>query len=445
VASSRSLRAQGASGGALLFTRATLAALAALACSRTEPAPPAAATAEASASAGPGSDPSAAPAPTGTLPTSTAPAAASNGRVAEPSVPVPAAPVTTSATSFGCAVLEPARALPFVGPSTLVWEAGESRGRPTVVFNSDGTPERVSGPVSLGDAPAQPTSSPACAAAPPFLYCLGGNGEVLRYGPEGPAASVARARARTSLAAAPLGGRVLLAYLAESVTSEGIILVARIGYDGSPPLVLSEEGSGATYVTLAPWADKVLAVYADERSAMTPVHARVVKVGPKAGYPALGPDAVIFVGDGGARTQTAVARAEEGKAFALVPSTRDDRSFGLAAVHLSDPPEVDAKAHWSPYPAALTPAAVVTPRLSSAPVALRVRPSAPEPSAKKVLELGRITPSGAFEQPCAIAEGQTLQDLAVEVDAEGTTWLAYTKGARTYLERRGRVPGGGKP
>lgn len=362
-----------------------------------------------------------------------------------PSVPVPDAPTVPSTSRFGCATLEPARALPFVGPAALVWESGEARGRPTVVFNADGTPERVSGPVSLGDAPSKRSDSPACAAAPPFLYCLAGSGEVLRYGPEGAPVAVAKARARTSLAAAPLGGRVLLAYLAESITSEGIILVARIGYDGSPPLVLSEEGSGATHVTLAPWGDKVLAVYADERSAMTPVHARIVGVGPRAAYPALGADAVIFVGDGGARTQTAVARAEEGKAFALVPSTRDDRSFGLAAVHLSDPPEVDAKAHWSPYPAALTPAAVATPRLSSAPVALRVRPTAVDPTAKKVLELGRISPSGAFEQACPITEGQTLQDLAVEVDAEGALWLAYTKGTRTYLERRGLASGGARP
>lgn len=433
MASSRSTPARGAGGGALLF------ALAALACSRSETTPPAATTAP-TASAAPSGGPAGAVGAPGPLPPTTPPAPG-----AGPYVPVPAAPAAASTASFGCAVLEPARALPFVGPPTLVWEDGETQGRPTVVFNADGTPERVSGPVSLGDAPSKPTQFPPCAATPPFLYCLAANGEVLRHGPEGPAVSVARARPRTSLAATPLGSRVLLAYLAEAITSEGVILVSRIGYDGSPPLILSEEGSGATYVTLARWGDKVLAVYADERSAMTPVHARVLRTGPRADYPALGPDAVIFVGDGGARTQTAVARAEEGRAFALVPSTHHDHSFGLAAVHLSDPPEVDAKAHWSPYPGALTAAAVATPRLSSAPVALRVRPTGPDPTAKKVLELGRITQSGAFEEPCSIAQGQTLQDLAVEVDAEGTAWLAYTKGTRTYLERRGRPHRVGKP
>jgi len=371
------------------------------------------------------------------------PSAAPSALAIAPAAPA-AAPPRTDRAAFGCSLLEPARALTHTGPVALVWEGPDARGRPTVVFNADGSPERVSGLVSLGDAPAAETQSPACAAAPPFLYCLGGGGDVRRFGPDGGPVPVARARARMSIAAAPLGGRVVLAYLAETVTSEGIILAARVGYDGGPPLTLSEEGSGATFVTLASWGERVFAVYADERAAMTPVHARVLTAGP-GDRPLLGPDAVIFVGDGGARVQTAVARGAEGQAFALVPSTRDEKTFGLAAVHLADPPEVDARAHWSPYPAGLLPAAVATPHLSSAPVALRVRPADADPRGKKVLELGRIAPNGAFEEPCSITAGQSLQDLAVEVDAEGAVWIAYAKGTRTYLERRGRVEASPKP
>jgi hypothetical protein len=288
-------------------------------------------------------------------------------------------------------------------------------------------------------APAEDATSPGCALLGRFAYCMDRQGTVRRSLTSGEESlAVAVARPGTSIAAAPLGAEhTVIAFLAGVRTTEGVVMHAFAKLDDAPPLPLSEEGSGATFVTLAPWDDRVLAVYIDERRAMAPMHARIL--GPSTA-PALqmGRDAVVFVGEGGAGRMTgAITTGPGGLGFALVATARDDSLFGMAAIRIEDPPRDDAPTAWSPYPDAMHTAPIAATRGGSAPHALRVRPVSPETKGRRALELGRIDAKGLFHAACPLAEAQSFTDLTIEAGADGTLWVAYSTGGKSWIEQRG--------
>ena len=399
-------------------------------------------------------------------PTATASAAPALGSAASPGASAgPQAPAAAQ-----CVLLSAPRQLSFTGPMALTFDGAPAGEPPRVIFNvagaartarlapplaskarvkddpkarvkadpqarvTDDSPARAELP-----APAEDAASPGCALLGRFAYCMDPQGNVRRSLTSGEeSVAVATARPGTSIAAAPLGAdHTVIAFLAGVRTTEGAVLHAFAKLDDAPPLALSEEGSGATFVTLAPWGDRVLAMYIDERRAMAPMHARIL--GPSM-TPALqmGRDAVVFVGEGGAgRLTGAIATGPDGLGFALVATARDHAVFGMAAVRIEDPPRDDAPTVWSPYPAAMHTAPIAATRGGSAPHALRVRPVSPETKDGRTLELGRIDANGLFHAACPLAEARSFTDLTIEAGADGSLWVAYSSGGKSWIEQRG--------
>jgi hypothetical protein len=317
----------------------------------------------------------------------------------------------------------------------LAPQAGGPAPRPAL----SGGPANSAGPAQ-GPAPER-ASWPACALADRFTFCMDAAGSIRRATLSGEGdAAVAWGRRGAAIAAAALpGGHTVLAFLGDRRTTEGIVTQAFATLDDLPAVPLSEEGSGATHIALAPWKDGVLAVYVDARAALTPVHARVVRLG-EGGRLEIGPDAVLFVGGGAeSRMTCAVAAGASGPAFVLVPTTHDVSGFGMAAVRVDDPPKDDAPAVWSMYPNGIAPAPIAaTHGLDPIRIA-RVRPATRDPGSRRVLELGRLSPDGGFQPACVAAESASFSHVALDVDRDGSLWLAYTSAEGTFIEQRGGV------
>jgi hypothetical protein len=176
-------------------------------------------------------------------------------------------------------------------------------------------------------------------------------------------------------------------------------------------------------------------MYIDARRVLTPVHARVLTFAGKLG---LGPDAVLFVGNGtDGRTGGALARGGGGPELALLPIDKDDHTFGMASIRVDEQPRDDASTTWSTYPAAPEKTAIAATQGVWPIRVLRVRPVDAQPKAKLVLELGEVYAAGAFKALCSVAEGSSFSDLAMLVDRAGALWIAYTDGDGTWVERRG--------
>jgi hypothetical protein len=345
--------------------------------------------------------------------------------------------------------------LPFTGPVTLL--IGDDP-EPRIIFNQGGIPRTVTipsaskpppkngkGPAAKSNGerlaltePAERATSPGCAAAGGSLFCLDKAGAIHKSpGPGQEGAVIAQARAGSPLAAAAIGGsHVVYAFLADRRTSEGATTLAFAGVDDAIPVTLSEDGAGATFVTLAPRGEEVIAMYIDARRVLTPVHARVLSFGAKL---ALGPDAVLFVGGGTeGRVTGVIAQGAPGSEHALVALDKDDKEYGMAAIRIEEQPRDDAPVAWSLYPGAIERAPLAATQGTLPVRVLRVRPASAEPKAKKVLELGELDAAGTYKPTCPVAEGSTFADPAIAVDRQGAVWIAYTDADGTWIERRGR-------
>ena len=275
------------------------------------------------------------------------------------------------------------------------------------------------------------------AVARDVVYCPDANGDIHRtHGPGEGDTIVAHSRPGTPIAAAPIGkDQVLMAYVEEGPTSEGAVREAYALLDDGPPVRLSEDGSGGTFIQLASRGDEVLALILDARVAMTPVHARVLRV--LGGKLELGRDAVIFVGGAAERhTEATLALGEDGRAIALLGVANAFEGFGMAAVRLSDPPKDDEGVTWSAYPNGLDPAPIAASRGISPIRVARVRPSAPMSDASRVLEVGELDSSGGFLPKCVLSESAYIKDVELDVDRQGALWLFWRDTRGSHFERR---------
>jgi hypothetical protein len=349
--------------------------------------------------------------------------------------------------------------LPFTGPATLWIDEASPEKEVRVVFNhggvprattlpaapakpaKNGKPEAAKKPERLAlSEPAERLGTTACAFAGGQWFCVDKAGAIHRataIGEEGPV--IAQARVLSPIAAAPIGGsHVVYAFLSDRKTTEGATTLAFAALDDGPPQTLSEDGAGATFVTLVPRGDEVVSMYIDARRALTPVHARVITAGAgaKLGF---GTDAVIFVGGGSeGRAGGVIAQGAPGSELGLLGMGKDEKDFGLAAIRIEQQPRDDAKTTWSLYPGGLDRAPVAATQGTVPVRVLHVRPASAEPKAKKVLELGELDAAGVYKTSCPVAEGSRFADLAIAVDRRGAVWLAYTDADGTWIERRGR-------
>jgi hypothetical protein len=280
-----------------------------------------------------------------------------------------------------------------------------------------------------------------CAVGGTEIFCMDAQGAITRTPHTGGVGTViAKGRPGSRLAAATVAGsHGLVAYLAERKTPEMILSEAFASVDGAPPVRISEEGSGATVVALAPRGAGVVALLLDGRAAMTPVHARTI--GLASGKLELGSDEVVFVG-GGAERQTSgvlasgrAASSGSAPVFALVP-VAGEAGFGMAAIHLGDPPVTEEKTLWSMYPNGLDPAPLAA-TLGASPIRIaRVRPVEARADAPRGVELGKLDDKGTFTPYGMISTTGRVASLEVALDAAKTLWIYYTDASGSWLERR---------
>jgi hypothetical protein len=337
--------------------------------------------------------------------------------------------------------------VPYVDPDFVAPVLLRARdGAGELVFNDSGVPRIVTVPRDPGDASVAPLTSaaarthstlPACAAAGDTLFCPDASGAVHEWNGDSHAL-VAKSRAGTDIAATRVADHAALAYLADRTTSEGVVREAWALVDHGAPVRLSEDGSGATFVALAPRGEGLLAMTIDARVAMTPAHARPLTL---AGTTLkLGADAVVFVG-GSAEPHNAGAlvTSRDGRAFELVAVADGASAFGMASIRVEDPPREDEPVVWSLYPNGLDPAPLAVTQLGDTMIVARVRPRDESPRSVRDLEIGALAATGAFEAWCVIDEAAFIKDIEVEVDRQsssGALWVFYRDPRGSVLERR---------
>jgi hypothetical protein len=345
--------------------------------------------------------------------------------------------------ALACKLLRPPIMQTYGGSAAIRFAGADGAdAAPELVFNDQGRPRVSIVPRPTGspaaDVPLPPKSTlPRCAVARDVIFCADASGAIRRtVGKTESDVVVAQSRAGTPIAAASIGGEhVLLAFLVEALTSEGLVREARVMLDDGLPLRLSEEGSGATSIELASRGEDVVALIIDGRVAMTPAHIRILRVDD--GKLRIGRDAVVFVGGAAERHNGgALALTREGKVFALLPVAETAETFGMAAIRLSDPPTEDEPVVWSYYPNGLDPASIAASRGVSPIRVARVRPSGADPDASRVLEVGELAPSGEFEAKCIISEAAYIKDVALEIDRQGALWLFWRDPRGSHFERR---------
>ena len=360
-----------------------------------------------------------------------------------------------------CKLVRGPAQLSFTGPVSFAFGGGVD---PRVIFNREGAldlqspvfkdpkpsggggllPKKPDSAPKTPFIPEQPASQersswPACAVARQNVFCMDSEGAIHRRAISGEGDTiVGRGRAGTPLAAVSLGNEhTFLALLANQKTSEGIITQAFTILNNGPSILVSEEGSGATFITLAAREKDVLAVYIDARVALTPIHARTLSVAD--GKLKIGRDAVIFMGGGADRRLAgAIAWSGAGPAYALITTTDPDDKFGMAAIPVGDEPKDDTPAVWSYYAREITQAPIAA-TVGVSPVRVaRVRPVSADASSWRVLELGHLDGSGHFNPLCNIVESRAFTDVAIAVSPGGSVWIVYTSADGTWVEQRGR-------
>ncbi len=316
----------------------------------------------------------------------------------------------------------------------VVNDAGKPRVHPVAISPSPrGTPPVV---------PPRPTSFtgvrwPACELAGRFAYCQAPGGSIVRTTVGGSdSKTIAKSRSGTRIAAAAIGpDHSVVAFLDVRRTTEGDMLQAFVALDERDPVRLSDDGAGATTLRFLPRGETPVAVYLDTRTAMVPIHAR--PVGMKGGDLELGEDSVLFVGGAPERGIDFTVAQAGAKAFAFVPMPRETTDFGMASLVIEDPPKDDIVAVWSRYPNGLDPAPIAAAPAKDGKSAwvVRTRPRQKEPGTPRILELGRVDPSGVFSSLGEIASGRGVTDVAIIDDGVGV-WILYGDPTITWLERR---------
>lgn len=346
-------------------------------------------------------------------------------------------PFVGDAGAGSCKVLYGPTEMPFRGTAAL----GQEGARLAIVANDSGRPKDFGFPVPPLSPPVPPQRTlsfepmlyPPCELAGKTAYCVGRGGTVKRFF-QGAERELAKGRSSTRIAAAPLGEtHSLVAYLVEKVTSEGLTIHANVVLDDGEPVRLSEEGSGATQLALVPAGEKVVALYLDARTAMTPVHARELTV--KDGKLVLGTDAVLTVGGPAERGVMLAAGRRDNDVFALVPMPSDVTAFGMTTLKVPSPPKEDVASKLSPYLNGIDPAPIAASRSGTRVYIARVVPEGPEVGAPRALELGHLDQDTSFVSHGLVARGVRITDVAVHEDTAHTAWVLYGDAAHTWLSR----------
>jgi hypothetical protein len=203
---------------------------------------------------------------------------------------------------------------------------------------------------------------------------------------------------------------------------------AKLWVEGAETVTVSPEGAGASSIAVAPSGRNLFTVAIDARSAMTPLHGRIVRF--HGGQPDLDPDVVMWVG-GAAQAQSEVfASATALGVRAFLPIERDVSHFGLVMLELGREPVLDPRSVWRGYPNGVDLAPVGSGAFCGSAFVAYVRPETPRPEARQVLEIAEIQSSGLG--PAEVVDSAT--GFANVSLASGTSFavLAYVADSRTF-------------
>ena len=365
--------------------------------------------------------------------------------------PVPeAGPVVSAPTESRCRLVWGPSRLPFLGPG-IVRPAG---GHLDVTFHDHGQlrvhrvdytkpPPAGAKPVKPVEPPGQTAMSfPACAAAYDVggransVYCTGVEGAVQWTRLGAGTKKVGTARPNESLAAAAFGGdRSVVAFLNRRTVAGESALEAYVALEDGEPLRLSDDGAGATFVTLAPRSDReIVALMVDARTAMSPVHARVLTL--RGDALELGPDVILYVGASERGGHAALARFADGTMVALLPMPTDLTRYALQGLVLPFPLQMDLPAEPFPYPKQVDFPRVVTATIGQKVYAALTRTKDAASDSPAVLEITEVQKNGSLLPLGILAEGVPMLDLDMAADEHQSLWLIYGDGHGSLLERR---------
>jgi hypothetical protein len=231
------------------------------------------------------------------------------------------------------------------------------------------------------------------------------------------------ARDASRVTAVEVNGKVAVAFLGRA-DREGTSH-ARLWAEGGALLDLTPDGAGASSVSLVRAGDHLLATNIDGRSAMTPMHARRVELGPSGAT--LGPDVVVWVGGPTQGFTETVVGSEGGHAWAHVPIERDVTHFGLASIDLGAEPHMDSEVLFFDYKNGLDLAPVATAELCGHATVAYVRPTTSVPHSPAELVLVRLGTNAATVITGARGfAGVSLAAVpgggAIAYVADGRTW-----------------------
>jgi hypothetical protein len=229
----------------------------------------------------------------------------------------------------------------------------------------------------------------------------------------------------TLVAAVAAGSRDAVAYIARPSSAKSDRR-ARLWVQGEPTTYgLSDDGAGASSVAVGGSERRIWAVSLDERTAMSPLHARAVDL-PDVGPARRGPDVVVWVGPS-CEVHTEIALgAPGGEPVVIAPLARDATSFGLAAIPIGREPHMDSVSRFTPYPNGLDPAPVAAADACGGTWVAYVRPKAAAPGSPSVLAIAPLE-GGALGEETVAAESDRIPSASF---AGGT--LVYWADGRTW-------------
>ena len=203
---------------------------------------------------------------------------------------------------------------------------------------------------------------------------------------------------------------------------------AKLWTEGAGIVTVSPEGAGASSMAAASTGSELLLVGIDARSAMTPMHGRLVRF--KGGKPELDPDVVMWVGATSQTLSEVFAAATPLGVRAFLPIERDTSHFGLVMLELGSAPHMDPRTVYRGYPNGIDIAPAARAAFCGSGFVVYARPETPNPDSDQVLEIAEISATGLGPaERIDSARGFANISLAA---ATNSAVLAYVADFRTY-------------
>jgi hypothetical protein len=224
----------------------------------------------------------------------------------------------------------------------------------------------------------------------------------------------------------------VVAYVARKGSRDGERR-ARLWVEGKGSVELASEGSGAASVWVTAMSPgRLVAVWNDARTALTPVHAAPVDLD-AAGEPRVGAETTLWMGSPSESFPSISALRAEETVVALLPLPKNGLDFGLASlpVRFGAPPFEDAL--WLDYPNGLDPAPITPARFCGKPLVALVRPTARPPSSPRAIELASVEASGRVTPRLEVARAGRVDHLTAWVSPRGDGWLAWSADGRSLV------------